>query len=261
MEVTEHAPGTFCWVELTTSDAAGAKSLYNKLFGWDYVDNPMGPDMVYTMCQLGGKSAGALYEAHDPNNPPHWGLYIRVESANAAAAKAKELGGNVLMEPFDVMEHGRMAAIADPTGAIFCVWEPKQHIGYEAVGVPGTHCWSELLVPDTAKAKAFYSGLFGWTVDESMGYYTMFKPRDGGMAIAGMMQLTPEMGPMPPNWTPYFVVENADATVETATANGARVLHGPEDVPGMVRFATVMDAAGAVFGVFHPLGNPEGCEG
>jgi len=258
MEVTQHAPGTFCWVELTSTDAGAAKSLYKKLFGWDYVDNPMGPDMVYTMCQLGGKSAGALYEAHDPNNPPHWSLYIRVESANAAAAKAKDLGGNVLMEPFDVAEHGRMAILADPTGAHFHVWEPKQHPGYEAVGVPGTHCWSELLTPDTAKAKAFYTGLFGWTVDESMGYYTMFKPSDGGMALAGMMGMTPEMGPMPPSWTPYFFVENADATAETAKANGARVLHGPEDVPGMVRFATIMDASGAVFGVFHPLGNPGG---
>jgi predicted enzyme related to lactoylglutathione lyase len=64
MAVTEHAPGTFCWVELATTDAAAAKSLYSQLFGWDYVDNPMGPDMVYTMCQLGGKSAAALYEAH-----------------------------------------------------------------------------------------------------------------------------------------------------------------------------------------------------
>jgi predicted enzyme related to lactoylglutathione lyase len=258
MDVTEHAPGNFCWVELTTADAAGAMNLYNKLFGWDYVDNPMGPGMVYTMCQLGGKSAGALYESHDSNNPPHWGLYIRVENANDSAARAKDLGGNVLMEPFDVMEHGRMAVIADPTGAIFCIWEPKQHIGYEVSGVPGTHCWSELLVPDTAKAKAFYTALFGWTADESMGWYTMFKPAGADRAICGMMQMTPEMGPMPPNWTPYFFVENADSTAEIATANGARVLHGPQDVPGMVRFATVMDPSGAVFGVFHPLGNPQG---
>jgi uncharacterized protein len=257
MEVSQHAPGSFCWVELTTTDAAGAKDLYNKLFGWDYVDNPMGPDMVYTMCTLNGKTAGALYEGHDANNPPHWGLYIRVESANETAAQARELGGNVLMEPFDVMEHGRMAVIADPTGAIFCLWEPKQHIGYEVVGVPGTHCWSELLVPDTSRAKDFYTGLFGWHVDDSMGDYTMFLPSEGGMALAGMMEMTPEMGPMPPNWTPYFFVENADAAVGTAEANGARVLHGPADVPGMVRFATVMDPAGAVFGIFHPLNRQE----
>jgi uncharacterized protein len=256
MEVNRHAPGTFCWVELTTTDAAGAKSLYNKLFGWDFVDNQVGPDMVYTMCQLNGKNAAALYEGHDANNPPHWGLYICVESADATTAKAKELGANVIFEPFDVMEHGRMADIADPAGATVNLWEPKQHIGYEVVGEPGTHCWSELLVPDTAKAKAFYTGLFGWTVNETMGDYTMFVPSGGDMAIAGMMKLTPEMGPIPPNWTPYFFVENTDATAETAKANGARVLHGPEDVPGMVRFATIMDPAGAVFGIFHPLDKP-----
>jgi hypothetical protein len=261
MGETQHAPGTFCWVELATTDAAGAKGLYSALFGWDFDDNPMGPDMVYTTCRLGGKSAAALYEAHDPNVPPHWGLYIRVESASDTAARARELGGNVLMEPFDVMEHGRMAVIADPTGAIFRVWEPNQHVGYEAAGVPGTHCWSELLVPDTAKAKEFYTALFGWTVDESMGWYTMFKPAGAEMALAGMMQMTPDMPPMPPNWTPYFFVADADAAAETAKANGATVLHGPEDVPGMVRFATVMDSAGAVFGLFHPLGGPDGGEG
>src|SRR5436309_2427700 len=80
MEVTQHAPGTFCWVELTTTDAAAAKALYRELFGWDYVDNRVGPDMVYTMCQLNGKNAAALYEAHDPNNPPRWELYVGVES-------------------------------------------------------------------------------------------------------------------------------------------------------------------------------------
>lgn len=256
MAATEHAPGTFCWVELTTTDAAGAKSLYHKLFGWEYVDNPMGPDMVYTTCQIEGKRAAALYEAHEQCNPPHWGLYVCVVSADDTTAKAKELGGNVAMEPSDVMDYGRMAAIADPTGAIFCIWEPKQRIGYEAEGVPGTHCWSELLVPDTEKAKAFYTGLFGWSVDESMGAYTMFKPNGSDMAIAGMMGMTPEMGPMPPNWSPYFYVENADATAEIATAYGARVLHGPVDVPGVVRFATMMDPAGAVFSVFHSLGRP-----
>ena len=114
------------------------------------------------------------------------------------------------------------------------------------------------MTSDTAKAKAFYSELFGCTADESMGDYTMFKAGGGGMAVAGMMGMTPEMGPMPSMWTPYFVVENADVTAETAKANGARVLHGPTDVPGMVRFATIMDSAGAVFGVFHPLGNPQG---
>lgn len=256
MQVTEHAPGTFCWVELTTLNAAEAKSLYNKLFGWDYVDNPMGPDMVYTMCNLGGKPAAALYEAHDPNNPPHWSLYVRVANVTESAAKAKDLGATIVVEPFDVAEHGRMAILIDPTGASIHLWEPKAHIGYVVTGVPGTHCWSELLTSDTAKAKAFYTELFGWEADESMGWYTMFKPAGAQMAIAGMMQITPEMGPMPPSWTPYFYVENADATADTAKADGARILHGPTDVPGMVRFASIMDPSGAHFGIFHSLGSP-----
>src|ERR1041385_3899199 len=91
-ETPAYKPGTFCWIELATTDNEAAKKFYNKLFGWDYVDNPMGPDMVYTMCTLNGKSAAALYEAHDPNNPPHWGLYICVESANDTAADVEGVG-------------------------------------------------------------------------------------------------------------------------------------------------------------------------
>ncbi len=257
METTSHAPGTFCWVDLSTTDAPAAKTLYNKLFGWDYVDNPMGEGMVYTMCQIGGKNVGALYSTNDPKNPPHWELYVSVLHVDEYVEKAKSLGGSVIMGPYDVADHGRMALLADPSGAMFSVWQAKTHIGYEESGVPGTQCWAELLTNDTAACKAFYGGLFGWEADESMGYYTMFKSPGAPMGVGGMMGMTPEMAPMPPNWTPYFFVNNADEAVEIAKVNGAKLLHGPEDVPGMVRYAIIMDGAGGVFGVFHPLGQPE----
>src|SRR5436190_17308530 len=132
----EHAPGSFCWTELTTTDGPAAKQFYAELFGWEAQDNPIGPDMVYTMLKVGGKDVAALYQKGPEMQavPTHWVSYISVASADEAAAKAKELGGTVIQEPFDVMEHGRMAAITDPTGATFCVWQPNQHKG---VGVKG----------------------------------------------------------------------------------------------------------------------------
>lgn len=57
MNVTKHGKGRFCWAELSTSDGPGAKAFYTELMGWTAEDNPMGPDMVYTMLNLNGQSA------------------------------------------------------------------------------------------------------------------------------------------------------------------------------------------------------------
>ncbi|MFN2515778.1 MAG: VOC family protein, partial [Pyrinomonadaceae bacterium] len=61
-ETSEYKPGTFCWVELATTDGEAAKKFYTELFGWDFTDNPIGPGMVYTMLKLDGKDVGALYK-------------------------------------------------------------------------------------------------------------------------------------------------------------------------------------------------------
>ena len=106
--VDKHEPGSFSWPELATSDPAAAKKFYTSLFGWATVDSPAGPDMVYTTLKKGDRSVGALYQdAKEKNIPPHWNTYVTVASADAAAQKAKELGGKVLAEAFDVMEYGR----------------------------------------------------------------------------------------------------------------------------------------------------------
>src|ERR1043165_3468326 len=114
----EHAPGSFCWIELATTDGPAAKKFYSELFGWEAQDIPIGPDMVYTMLRLDGKEVGALYQKGEQMKqvPTHWASYISVISADEIAAKAKALGGTVVQEPMDVMDFGRMAVIADPTG-------------------------------------------------------------------------------------------------------------------------------------------------
>ena len=122
-ETPEYKPGTFCWVELATSDNEAAKTFYTKLFGWTFVDHPMGPDMVYTMLQLNGKDVGALYKLMPDQVsmgvPPNWLSYVSVTSADESTEKAKAAGATVLKEPFDVMTVGRMSVIQDPTGAVF----------------------------------------------------------------------------------------------------------------------------------------------
>ncbi|HSP63001.1 MAG TPA: VOC family protein [Pyrinomonadaceae bacterium] len=245
----QHAPGSFCWIELATTDGPGAKKFYAELFGWTTHDSPVGPDMVYTMLRLDGKDVGALYQKGEmmKDVPTHWASYISVTSADEIAAKAKSLGGTVVKGPFDVMDVGRMAVIIDPTGAAFCIWQPKKHTGVGVKGQPNSLSWNELLTNDTTKAIDFYTKLFGWTA-KSHGApmeYTEFVL--GDTAFAGLMQIRPDMGPVPPHWGIYFAVDDCDATFKKATSLGAKAIVPPMDIENVGRFATIMDPQGAVF--------------
>jgi hypothetical protein len=260
--MSEYSPGTFGWVDLATTDAAGAKEFYTGLFDWTYEDNPAGPDMVYSMCSVGGKEAAGLSEMgpdmKSQGIPPHWSSYVSVASADETASKAKELGGNLIMEPFDVMEAGRMAIIQDPTGAMISVWQPNQHKGAAVTNQPGSLTWNELATNDTATAETFYNALFGWTSQtQDMGggfNYTSFSV--GDRPNGGMMQIQAEWGDVPPHWGAYFAVADCDATCEKATTSGGTLLNGPQDIPEVGRFATLQDPQGAVFNVIQ-LSNPQ----
>jgi predicted enzyme related to lactoylglutathione lyase len=244
----EHAPGTFSWVDLTTSDGDAAKEFYGGLFGWEFEDNEIpGDGGVYTICKVGGKNVAAISPAGD-QGPPHWNNYVTVASADETAAKAKELGGNVIEEPFDVMEAGRMALFTDPTGAALCVWEPRESIGAGRVNDPGCLTWNELHTPDPARALEFYTALFGWSTEEmdTQGgpSYTVIKV--GERTNGGVMDAQPGE---PPNWLPYFTVESRDGAVEQATGLGARELARLDMQQGLI--AALADPQGAAFAVFE----------
>jgi len=247
----EHAPGSFCWIELATTDGPGAKKFYTDLFGWEANDTPIGPDQVYTIYTINGKNVGASFQKDEKMGqvPTHWASYIAVTSADEAATKAKSLGGTVVMAPFDVMEHGRMAVIADPTGAHFAIWQAKQHQGIGIKGENNTLCWNELLTNDTQSAKIFYEKLFGWKTKTDSGATPYTEWINGEDHIGGMMQIQPDMGPMPPNWGLYFAVDDCDAMAQKATSLGARTYVPPTDIPNVGRFSVLADPQGAVFNI------------
>ena len=161
-----YEPGTFCWVDLATTDPAGAKTFYGELFGWEAEDMLAGKAGTYTMLRLGGDEVCALYELdlkrREQGIPPHWLSYVTVEDADATAARARELGALVFRETFDVLDSGRMSIIQDPTGAVLAAWQPWAHIGASRVNDPGCLTWNELQTRDPETAAAFYADLFGW---------------------------------------------------------------------------------------------------
>jgi predicted enzyme related to lactoylglutathione lyase len=256
-ERKEYAPGTPSWLDLSTTDRAAAKDFYNALFGWSYDDMEAGPGATYTMAQKEGHPvagmADLMKEQADMGIPPHWQSYVTVADVDATAAAVPKADGTVLAGPFDVMDAGRMAVLADPTGAVIAAWQPKNHIGAELVNEHGTLTWNELMSPDIPKASKFYKAVFGWDAETSEGQgmtYTEFKL--DGQSIAGGM--APPMEGIPPVWGVYFAVDDADATMAEATKRGATVLNGPIDIP-IGRFVVMMDPQGAVFSVIK-LTNP-----
>ncbi len=242
-------------MELSTSDQMAAKAFYVSLFGWDSDDSPMGPNDYYTTFTLQDRNAGACYTLRPDETklgvPPHWNLYVAVASADAATKRAAESGGRVFCGPFDVATHGRMSTIADPTGAVFSIWEAKQHPGIGVQGQHGSFCWADLATPDPARAAIFYSGLFGWgTQPGQEDYLHIVNGKDyiGGIPPASMRN--PDE---PPHWMIYFQVDDCDASSAKAKELGANLFFGPTTMERVGRMTYLADPQGAVFALFQPL--------
>jgi len=255
--IDKSKPGSFCWAELATSNQPEAKKFYGSLFGWEANDQPMGPGEFYTMFKLQGRDVGAGFtlrpEMVANKVPPHWGLYVAVESVDASAGRVTGLGGKLVMPPFDVFDAGRMAVVEDTTGAYLSLWQAKGNTGFGIAGVPGTFCWADLMTPDPKKAGDFYTGLLGWTLERGQkdGDYLHIKNGEeyiGGIPPAG------SAGPgVPPHWNLYFLVADCDAAAAKAKELGARTLMPAMTMEGVGRFTVIADPRGAAFSLFQPM--------
>ena len=252
---TKYDPGTFSFVDLTTTDIEGAKSFYSDLFGWTHETSPAGETGEYTMFSKDGLPVAGGFqqspEMTEQGAPPAWLSYVTVENVDKAATNAQALGANVISAPFDVLDAGRMAVIMDPQGAVFAVWEPRKHPGAGLVNEPGSLTWNELRSPDPKAALPFYEQLFGWSAEESdMGGGMTYVTHKVGDRVNGGMIPTQIFGEgVPPHWGVYFTVEDTDKATARVQELGGKLLAPPMDVP-MGRFAALTDPQGAYFSIF-----------
>ena len=240
------------WVDVSSPDLDKTRAFYNGLFGWDAQTIPDPQAGGYTMFFLDGKMVGAAGPIFGPDQQPAWATYVCSADADSTVQAVKDAGGQVLMGPMDVMGQGRMAVLADPTGAHISIWQPQVHRGAELVNEKGSFCWNELYTRDIPAARDFYQKVFGWGVEESEfsgGAYTLFQV--DGRRIAGGLDMT-KMLPdsVPPHWLVYFTVDNAADTVAKAKELGGTVLSGPMDT-AMGPIAVLSDPVGAVFAVLQ----------
>ncbi len=255
--IEKQTPGAFCWFELATTDQAAAKKFYTSLFGWSANDSPMGPEGVYTMFQLQGQDTGAAYtlrrEQQSQGVPPNWMPYIAVDNADAIGTHAAEIGGKLYAPAFDVMDIGRMAVIADPTGAVFAVWQAKKHSGVGITGENGTVCWADLNTPDASAARRFYHELFDWSFVEgekdTSGYLHI---KNHEQFIGGVPSASQRDPNLPPHWLLYFMVADCDDSEAKANEQGATILLPATTLADVGRFAIIKDPQGAVLALFQP---------
>jgi uncharacterized protein len=251
-ERTQYIPGTFCWTDLATTDQQAAKAFYGELFGWEAEDLPVGDGASYSMMRLDGRDVAAIatqpQQQRDAGVPPAWQSYVSVESADASADRARELGAAVHAGPFDVLDVGRMAVIQDPQGAFFMLWEPRSHFGAGLVNAPGALAWNELASPDHEASAAFYGDLFGWETSQfeaSPDPYFVISNRGHGNG-----GIRPEQPPgTPPSWLVYFGIDAIDAGLAKVEQLGGSKLAGPIDIQ-IAKVGIVQDPQGAVFAIY-----------
>lgn len=243
------APGEFCWVNVMTPKPAEARAFFAALLGWTYVEMP---GLGGHRAQVDGRDFGAVFDMETPDmppgTPPHVGVVLKVESADATVERVRALGGKA-QPAFDIGTNGRMTVCEDPTGAHFDVWQPLEQPGMDADsdahGAPG---WFEEVTADPARAAKFYEALFGWTtsgVPMPFGEYTLCKRGEG--LVAGIMPSLEEMGNPPPHWATYFTVRDADETAREAERLGGRVVVPPCDIEDVGRFAGLASPQGVMF--------------
>ncbi|MER7670292.1 VOC family protein [Kitasatospora sp. NPDC096128] len=244
--VTTNAP---CWVELGTDDPAAARTFYAELFGWRPDSEVRPEDADYTQMFLGAAPAAAVTPRYAPQQPTAWTVAFAVADAEAAAARIKAAGGAVRKEPTDVSDLGRFSVAADPSGAVFILWQARAFAGAGVFNEPGSLGWVELATRDASGARAFYPAVFGWSVASSE-HYTQWGL--DGRDFGGMLVMDDRFPPqVPPHWLPYFAVGDVDNTVGRAVAMGAEVMLPAYSMPGGRRIAVLRDAQGAAFGIYR----------
>jgi uncharacterized protein len=253
--MTEYAPGTPSWVDLSSPDPDASAAFYREIMGWDATDpGPAEETGGYRMFQHDGKNVGGLMGHTQEGQPTAWATYVSVTDADDTASKVKDAGGSVVIEPMDVLDLGRMAYFADPTGAVFGVWQPKSFPGADLVNEPGSLVWNEVLTRDSETDKQFYPAVFGWDVgrpsfEGAPDTYVIWEL--GGKPVGGMMQMTDDFpAEVPPHWGVCFGVTDCDAVVSKTRELGGSVTVEPMDMP-IGRFAGLTDPQGAAFTVMQ----------
>lgn len=248
--MSAYSEGTPCWADAMFPDVEAAKSFYGEVLGWTF-DSGSEEFGGYTQARSDGKAVAAVVpQMQGMDGPAAWNLYFATPDAAATAAKIRDNGGTLAVEPMQVGDFGTMATAQEPSGAYFSVWQPGSHQGFEKIGESGAYCWAELTTRDPVAADAFLPSVFPFDMkkmevdDVDFNVFQL-----GDQPVLGRLKMTDDFPPdVPPFINVHFAVDNCDAAIVTITKLGGQLLFGPMDSP-FGRFATVADQQGATFSI------------
>lgn len=243
-ERSSYAPGTPSWVDIGSPDTAASSRFYGALFGWKAEIDPRPEAGGYGMFTLDGKNVAGIGPQQNADMPPYWSVYVTVADVDETLRQAAASGGEVVAGPIDVFDAGRMGVVRDAVGSFVSIWQPDQHIGAQLVNEPGTFTWNELATTDLAKAREFYTSVFGWGVEGETNHDAAIFTVDGNIVCGAHGAGDGEF----PAWSVWFAVGDCDASAATAAGLGATTLMPPNDMD-FGRGAVLADPQGAVFGI------------
>lgn len=256
MPKRDEAPlGAPCWVDLFSADPTRAKQFYGQLFGWTAEDTPEEYGGYVNFSKDGVLVAGCMRNDGTAGTPDRWSIYLATDSAEGTVNTALASGGHAVVPAMEVMHLGSMAMVADVGGAAIGIWQPGAHKGFGVLAEPGTPAWFELHTPAYDASVRFYQDVFKWdtSVDGDAPDFRYTTLGEGADALAGIMDNSawvPEG--TPGEWSVYFAVDNADATLAQATELGGAVLEPAVDTP-YGRLARAADPTGATFKLMSPV--------
>jgi hypothetical protein len=260
---TPFAPGTPCWVDLTSSDLEASKDFYAGLLGWTYAVGGADLGGYVTALSDGHAVAGMVGRPPAEGAPNAWTTYISTEDIAATTVAASAAGAIVVVPPRRVGAIGVVGLVLDPAGALVGLWQPGVHLGFSKYNEPGSVTWDEHHSKNFAASTAFYATVFGWTMDKTSDtdQFRYFQGQIDGETVAGLMDSVGFLPPeLPSHWAVYFSVGDADEAVQTAVGMGGSLLRPAEDTP-FGRIADLADITGAPFKVHsNTLAHPHAPE-
>jgi predicted enzyme related to lactoylglutathione lyase len=248
--IREGAPlGAPCWIDLSTSDVDRAKDFYGTVFGWTF--ESAGPEYggYVNAAKDGQPVAGLMYNDPQWGAPDGWTSYLHTADIAATLRVATAAGATTCVEPMEVKDKGWMGMLTDPAGALFGLWQPIGHGGFNVVNEAGAPMYFSLMTRAYGKVLDFYREVFGWQIEtvSDTDEFRYSTANFDGEALLGIMDGTRDLPEgVPSHWDFFLGAEDVDKTVQLVKDNGGTVIRDAEDTP-YGRLAAVADPTGAGF--------------
>jgi len=252
----KHLQGKVIWHDLITNTPAESRRFYEELFGWEFesVGNMVGfgNSDSYVLIRNNGQLIGGMVDANQmrsKDNMSQWVALFSVADIEQAAALVEPAGGTVLTPPTDVADRGRLAVVADNTGALLALLQTRDGDPADRDPEIGDFLWDELWTDDVEKATAFYRSLASYQAsdhnvddDDREDDYRLLSSND--KPRAGIMD-NPFEG-VKPVWVNYIRVADPAAITARVEALGGRILVAAQarDIGGEVAFIAGPSGAG-----------------